>query len=509
MMRAVALLVLGILIGAAAIGVVAATTSLGDGAVEVRIVAEPLEDGRVEVGLQQRQGNGEWGETEKPPLRFLPADAEIGRPLHSSPIVVDTDTRHEMVANNYADYLFESGEGTADSFTEYFESEGITEDLPLMLCVEDLNDPGIGQLCDGLESAYGGPVERVSIADYEDLRAQLETRLLEDEELGAIFSTSVAAADVYDQVVEATRVYVRSTYWIELVDPHVPDEDNLYCLISHGGEDDLFWGLAAETSVAAAGALHIDVRSESYAIAADQAEAIRRCVADGATGIATTLAEPEVLKPAVREAIDAGIPVVSFNSGAEAASDVGTVMHISLDDREGGRIAGDEFNARGIEGNVLCVVHQPTNIGLHDRCDGFEERFSGTVERWSPTSVETDIDDLEARLAEGNVDGVLALSSDSGTVVRIVIFLTDADVPAATFGWSRLIGELVAEGRMMFTILDHPELQPYLAAVASVIAERLRVDPGAYFNGAQLLIRPTIAGAEEMQALRDSLIRQE
>ena len=86
--------------------------------------------------------------------------------------------------------------------------------------------------------------------------------------------------------------------------------------------------------------LHIGVRAESYAVAAEQAEAVRRCVADGATGIATTLAEPEVLKPAVREAIDAGIPVVSFNSGAEVASEVGTVMHISLDDREGGRSAG-------------------------------------------------------------------------------------------------------------------------------------------------------------------------
>ena len=508
-MRPIALLVLGILIGAAAIGAVAATSSGSDGAVEVRIIAEPLEDGRVEVGLQQRQGDGEWGETENPPLRFVPADAEIGKPLHSSPIVVDTDTRHEMVANNYGDYLFESGEGAAESFTEYFESEGITEDLPTMLCVEDLNDPGIGQLCEGMASAYAGTVERLASADYEDLRAQLETRVIEDEDLGALFATSVAAAEVLDQVAEATRVYLPASYWIELVDPHLPDPDNLYCVISHGGEEDLFWGLAAESSVAAAGALGINVRAESYAVAAEQAGAIRRCAADGATGIATTLAEPEVLKPAVREAIDAGIPVLSFNSGAEVASEVGTVMHISLDDREGGRIAADEFNARGIEGNVLCVVHQPNNIGLHDRCDGFEERFTGTVERWSPTSVETDIDDLKARLAEGNVDAVLALSSDAGTAVRIVIYLSKSDIPAATFGWSRLIGELVAEGRMMFTILDHPELQPYLAAVASVIAERLRIDPGAYFNGAQLLIRPTIARAEEMQALRDSLIRQE
>ena len=242
MMRTIALLVLGILIGAAAIGAVAATSAGSDGAVEVRIVAEPLEDGRVEVGLQQRQGDGEWGETEKPPLRFLPADAEIGRPLRSSPIVVDTDTRHEMVANNYAEYLFESGEGVAASFTEYFESEGITEDLPLMLCVEDLNDPSIGALCDGMESAYGGPVERLSTADYGELRARLEARVLEDEDLGGVFATSVPTADILDQVAEATRVYVPASYWIELVDPHLPDPDNLYCLISHGGEDDLFLG---------------------------------------------------------------------------------------------------------------------------------------------------------------------------------------------------------------------------------------------------------------------------
>ena len=114
MMRTVALLVLGILIGAAAIGAVAATSIGSDGSVGVRIIAEPLADGRVEVGLQQREHDGEWGETERPPLRFVPADAEIGRPLHSSPIAVDTDTRHEMVANNYAEYLFESGEGSLD-----------------------------------------------------------------------------------------------------------------------------------------------------------------------------------------------------------------------------------------------------------------------------------------------------------------------------------------------------------------------------------------------------------
>ena len=498
------LILLGMVVGAAALSAVWATTRGTDGHVDVRIVVERLDDGRVEVGLQHREVSGEWSETEKPSHRFLAPDAEVGQALHSSAIVVDTDSRHELVANTYGAFLVESGEEIGDGFSEYF-GETADEDLPKMLCIEDLNDPGIGQLCDGLELGYGGTVERLSVSDYDEFRTQIETAVREDGDLGGYFATSVPLADIVDQTMEANRTWMPGNYWIELIDPQLSNPDDLHCVISHGGEEDLFWELASESSVAAAGALGIDVRTEVYAVAAEQAEAIRRCVADGAVSIATTLAEPEVLKPAVQEAIDAGVHMISFNSGAEVAADVGTALHIGLDDREGGRIAGAEFSERGIEGNALCIIHEPNNVGLHNRCDGLEETFNGTVERWSPTSDETVIEELETRLTEGNVDAVLALSSNSGVAIRIVIFLSDADIPAATFGWTRLISELVSEGRMMFAIFDHPELQPYLAAVGSLIVERLRIDPEGYFNSTQLLIKPMITDAEAMQALRNSL----
>ena len=418
--------------------------------------------------------------------------------------MVDTDSRHKLVANSYGAYLVESGEDIADRFSEYF-GEAAEEDLPKMLCIEDLNDPGIGQLCDGLGQGYGGTVERLAVSDYDEFRTQIETAVREDGDLGGYFATSVPIADIIDETMEENRTWVPGRYWIELIDPHLPSPDDLHCVISHGGEASLFWELASESSVAAAGGLGIDVRTKVYAVAAEQAEAIRRCVADGAVAIATTLAEPEVLKPAVQEAIAAGVHMISFNSGAEVAADVGTALHIGLDDREGGRIAGAEFGERGIEGNALCIIHEPNNVGLHNRCDGLEETFNGAVERWNPTSDETVIEELEARLTEGNVDAVFALSSNSGVAVRIVVFLSDADIPAATFGWTRLISELVSEGRMMFAIFDHPELQPYLAAVGSLIVERLRIDPEGYFNSTQLLIKPMITDAEAMQALRNSL----
>ena len=509
-MRIAIVFFLGLVIGAATLGAVWANTANTpddpDGAVDVRIVLERLDDGRVEAGLQQREVGGAWEATLKPERRFLATDAQAGTPLHSSVIVVDTDSRYETVAKNYADYLFQSGQETAARFHERL---GLDEGLPKMLCVNDLNDPGFGSYCDGIEAAYNGPVERIQVTDYEAFRSELETRLLEDSEIGALFATSVPTANIVDETREATGSRVRWSYWIELIDPHLPSPDQLYCVISHGSEEDLFWGLSAESSVAATGMLGINLRSEVYLTGAEQAAAVGRCAAEGAVAIATTLSEPEVLKPAVREAIDAGVPVISFNSGAEDAAEVGTALHISLDDFEAGRVAGNEFNERGIDGHVLCVIHEPNNQGLHDRCDGLEESFAGTVERWSMTDREETVAELHTRLSEGDVDAVLGLSSSIGVQVRSAIYRSDLEIQGATFGFSRTIAEYVSDGRLMFAIFDHPEIQSYLAAVGALVTERLRIDPLAYFNSAQMLIRPTIVGPEEMQALLDSLVRQE
>ncbi len=505
-MRQFTWLVLGIVIGAGTLGAVwanvANTPDDPDGAVDVRIVLERLEDGRVEAGLQQREVDGEWGGTLKPTHRFLAPEAATNRPLHSSVIIVDTDSRYETVAKAYADYLFTSGQDGATRFLDRFGNPDVP---PKMLCIVDLNDPGIGSLCDGFQSTYGGETERLEVTDYEDFRIDLETRLLEDREIRGLYATSVPIANIVDEAREATGRFIRWTYWIELIDPHLPSPDNLYCVISHGSEEDLFWGLSAETSVAAAGMLGINVRSEVYLTGAEQAEAVRRCATDGAVAIATTLSEPEVLKPAVQEAISAGIPVISFNSGAEDAAEVGTALHISLDDYEAGRVAGNEFNERGIEGHVLCVIHEPDNQGLHDRCDGLEDTFNGTVERWSMTDRQSTVAELADRLREGDVSAVLGLSSSIGTEVRSAIFRTRSGVQGATFGFSRTIAEYVADGRLMFAIFDHPEIQSYLAAVGALIAERLRIDPLAYFNSSQMLITPTVVDAEEMQVLIESL----
>ncbi|MCY4102949.1 MAG: hypothetical protein OXG55_06780 [bacterium] len=70
-----------------ALGALVPATAVGsqESEVTIRIVAQRLEDGRVEFGIQQ-QLNGTWGDRLLPRARYFPAGTEVGRWLRSSPI---------------------------------------------------------------------------------------------------------------------------------------------------------------------------------------------------------------------------------------------------------------------------------------------------------------------------------------------------------------------------------------------------------------------------------------
>ncbi len=499
------------MIGAAALGAVWA--GHGDGDAEVRISVERLDDGRVEVGLQQRLDDGTWGDTYEPRRRFLAPDAETGTPRYSEAIPVEIETREERVASGYNAYLREAGGDIADIFHGYFaDSENPDSEPGLVVCVIDTNDAGIDGICQGLEAAYRGAVERIALSDWEALRAELERRYADesDEAAVAVVTTSVPTTILALEASETVGRRLPLIYWIELLDQHLVSDEPLFCQITHSGqvvenESDLFWGLSAEISTAAAAQLGVNLDTSMHSNVSDQAAAIRECVANGASVIATTLVEPEPLSPAIGEAIAADIPVVSFNSGSEAVGSVGTALHIALDDHEAGRIAGEEFNRRGVEGQVLCVIHEPNNVGLHHRCNGFEETYRGSVERWSaddPAAVQAE---LAARLGDGDISAILTLSVYSAWDARLTRAIHEIDVDIAAFGFSVGLATSIVDGSVMFTILDHPEMQAYMSTVAAVIANRWRLDPVTYFDGLSVLIRPQIADAEYMQAVIDSM----
>ena len=83
-----ALIAVALLVGATGFALSQTLTSTSD----VRIVAQKLEDGRIEFGLEQD------GERILPRTRFFPASAQVGKWLKSSAVSVDVVSDEQSVA---------------------------------------------------------------------------------------------------------------------------------------------------------------------------------------------------------------------------------------------------------------------------------------------------------------------------------------------------------------------------------------------------------------------------
>lgn len=151
------------------------------------------------------------------------------------------------------------------------------------------------------------------------------------------------------------------------------------------------------------------------------------------------------------------------------------------------------------------------DAGIKGLCAGLESAHRGAVVRIAQPDWAGLRSELRARLAVQAQVAVLATwapcwrSPCTAPGTRAASARAGLELPIAAFGFSAGLVRAVLDGSVLFTILDHPELQAYLSAAAALIAERWRLDPAAYFDGAALLIRPQIADAAYMQRLVDTL----
>lgn len=398
----VIMLVVGLVLGAIALGVVQAAMSVTS---EVRIGVKRLDDGRVEVKLQQLDNEDDaqaWNDLESPPARFLAADSTIDQWHYSNAIEV--------------------------------------------------------------------------------------TGAVEEEE---------------PEVVAA---------------PQPP----VMCVFGHAyPEDDRFWQWTLAGANVVGYQYGVDMRLYGARDSAEQVNDIRDCMANDPITIATSLPYADDLREVLAEAQAAGIQVVTFNSGAEDADSVGSLMHIGLDDFGGGVRAGDEFDEAGVTGALLCVIHEADNVGLRDRCDGAEQSYDGgEVERISVdpadahalggahvehTDPEHRLAVILERIAAGGVGGILTLNHDSAIAALGAIEQAEAEVALASFGFSDELADAVRDGQMLFVVWDHPVTQGYLAVSAMALAYTLelsQLNAEVFLNGAKILIEPTLADQDRAGELK-------
>ena len=499
---AAALLAIGAVLGGLLAGIGRADDHGTPGSAEIRVLAERLEDGRVAVGVQQRSLGGEWERVYTPALRVVPADLEPGRTLRSSPIQLDVDDGRGAARLEFEAQLLRWGRAAGTRLNELGGERALCANY-------DARGENLDLYCDGLAETYAGEVSRVHGDDPDQFAADVAAAIAAGAADGGIAASSYPGVSIAGSGVFAARRPIQVVVDGALITPIPPDPQDLYCMVHHGA--DQFWQVAREAAQRSGAYLGIDLRVQASTDAEDHAAAIRRCIADGAVAISTTLGAPEGVREALAEAIAAGIRVVSFNSGAGAAAELGSAVHIAVDEAAIGRKAAEAFNARGATGTLICMVHERENVSLRDRCDAAGAAYEGgdveqfplyEYEDWRADALPA----LAARLRTANAGAVLSLGAAASTGAVFAVQAAGIDIPVGAVGFDGDVYNWALLGEIDFVIWDQPALQAFLSVSSMLLADKLYVDPAVWFGGAVVRIEPRLFERADLIEFNDELV---
>ncbi|MBU0510716.1 MAG: sugar ABC transporter substrate-binding protein [Chloroflexi bacterium] len=231
-----------------------------------------------------------------------------------------------------------------------------------------------------------------------------------------------------------------------------------------------FWGVVETGAKDAAAAMGVELKSGGSLDPTEQAQLVETYITEGVDGIIVSLANPDAMMDVLKKAIDAGIPVITINSGLDIYKEIGALNHIGQTEFVAGQGAGEQFNAAGAS-KVLCVIHEEGNIGLEERCDGLTDTFGGDVERFNVAT--TGVRDVAGTLAsiqdklisDLSIDAILTLNPNIAVAALDAYKAAGVDVKLATFDLSPDVLEALEAGEMLFAIDQQQYLQGYLPVV--------------------------------------------
>jgi simple sugar transport system substrate-binding protein len=245
-------------------------------------------------------------------------------------------------------------------------------------------------------------------------------------------------------------------------------------VVSHGQASDPFWSVV-QNGVAQAGTdmgVNVQYQAPGTFDMVAMAQLIDAAVATNPQGLVVSIPDADALSDSIKAAIDAGIPVISMNSGSDVAAELGVLTHVGQTEYEAGKGGGEKMGAAGVT-NAICVNQEVGNAALDLRCQGFADGLAETggtstvvgVELADPTGAQQRIS--AALSADSSIDGVLTLGptgaapalaalEDSGQLGTMKI---------ATFDLSPDVLDAIEAGNMLFAIDQQQYLQGYLPVV--------------------------------------------
>jgi simple sugar transport system substrate-binding protein len=240
-----------------------------------------------------------------------------------------------------------------------------------------------------------------------------------------------------------------------------------FSVITHGAAGDTFWDVVKKGAERAGRDQGVSVDYESDGDPTRQSQLVDAAVNQKVDGVVVSMANPEALKPSLRRAVAAGIPVITINSGQDEAAGAGALAHVGQDERIAGEAAGRRLREAGAR-KVICVIQEAGNVGLEQRCAGARSGLGGQVQNIQvnnsdPAGAQATV---KAKLAaDPSIDGVLTLGPVIGGAALKAMADVGSTAKIATFDLNGDVARAIAEGRMLFAVDQQQYVQGYLPIV--------------------------------------------
>ncbi|ADI14359.1 sugar ABC transporter substrate-binding protein [Truepera radiovictrix] len=249
-------------------------------------------------------------------------------------------------------------------------------------------------------------------------------------------------------------------------------EDIRIVVVTHGTAADPFWSVASNGVQQAARDMGVSVeyRAPETFDMPRMSQLIDAAVASQPDGLVVSIPDAEALGDAIGRAVDAGIPVISMNSGSEVFEELGVLRHVGQTEYEAGFGAGERMAEAGVSA-AICVNHEVGNVGLDERCDGFRD---GLGEGASVEVLAVSADPVEVRNAVSaaftqnpEIEGVLAVGPLGGepTIEALRQGGQLGAVEVGIFDLSPTILQALVDEEISFAIDQQQYLQGYLPIV--------------------------------------------
>ena len=321
--------------------------------------------------------------------------------------------------------------------------------------------------------------------------------------LMALALVLVACGDGGDDSADTADDAADTTAAADQVDP-VQSSGLTFHMVTHS-DDGVFWSVVKKGAEDAAAAVGAElVWSPSNNDAERQLQDVEAAVAAGSDGIGVSLANPEALVPASTAAVEAGIPVVTLNSGVGQYGEIGAITHVGQTEVDAGRGAGNFFNDLGAT-KVLCAQQEQGNVGLEERCQGAGETFNGEVVTQFiglDAEPETQLNNISAALqADTDIDAVFGVGPN--VAVRAVDACEQAgrDCFVGGVDISEDVIAAIEAGNIDFTIDQQQYLQGYLTIIILYLnATNLNTVGGGQpvFTGPGFVTTDNVADVKEL-----------